>query len=426
MTSDAPPAPPCEASAQPVEIGPQLPRPAATFHERLIACMDKGNLRLADLSHWFGKPYHTVWFWVYKHRMPRSLKGQRKLMMDRLANLEKVIPFKFPDGLNQFERPKYIEKTRIEIESSDSSEGRYGQFGWHDGSFLYGHQRYTATSITPALGTRALDARSNWLAPARGGSIKEWSRAANTLFAKGCEAQSFALLCSFAAPLLQFYPAGSRGVILSLVNARRGNGSYTALQSIESVWGSSDVLFVTQADVESGNILGNLPIIYDELSARDPEIVNEFVTRFYREDSFPTALVTTANYSVANMLRNMSSGRRVVDVFEIVVKVPKGPKHSHTLQRDLRSNSGWAGDVFLRRLVQPETIAYVKAGIPQWQNEVQSSTKSDNAPGVRLIAGVIAASTIVKDLGILDFSISRIAQWAMKYLKHGHHSSLEV
>lgn len=408
--------PPPEASAQPDGPSPAFPRPAATFTERLNWCMENGNLTIADLSHWFDKPFHTVWFWVNKNRNPRRIQGQRKLMLARLSLLEKSIPLRFPitEELTQFARPKHIAKVRIGLEYQilDNTEGHYERYGWHEASFLYGHRLHEASGITAALGTAALNARSQWLTPARGGSVAEWSRAANTLFAQGCEAQSFALLCSFAAPLMQFFDAGTRGVILSLVNAPRGNGTYTALHAIESVWGCNDALHVRQSDVECGNILGSLPIIYDELSARDPEIMQEFIKGFYDgKDAFPSVLVLASNYSIAGVFPDFRN-----HLVEHIVKIPKSRLHAKSLQRELRANSGWAGDAYLQRLVQPETVAYVKAGLPQWTKAVQDQTKSANKPAVRLIAAVVAASTIVKSIGLLEFSASRIANWAMDYL----------
>lgn len=428
MNPDAAPVPQREASAQPDGPSPAFHHPAATFRERLAWCMENGQLGIADLAYWFDKPYHTVWFWVYKNRLPRVIKGQRKLMMARLSHLEKSIPSRFPitDDLNQFERPKHIAKIRIGLESQvlDNVEGHYERYGWHKTSFLYGHRLYETSSITNALGTAALNARSQWLMPARGGSLSEWSRAANTLFSQGCEAQSFALLCSFAAPLMQFFDTGNRGAILSLVNVTRGNGTYTALQAIESVWGANDATHVRQADVESGNILGNLPILYDELSLRDPEIIRDFIAEFTNGDPFPSILVLPSNYSINRVLRGLDK-RNSFPVFEIIVKVPQSRKHASTLHRELRNNCGYAADAFLRRLVQPETIEFIQAGLPQWVNQVQRYTKAgpNKQPAVRMIAAVVAASTIVKSIGLLDFSASRIVTWAMDYLIHGHHTN---
>ena len=92
------------------------------FCGRLDQAKSRGDFTTADLANWFGRPYHTVWFWVNKDRQPRGSKGQRKLMVDRLELLEKAISKKrglpVPVELNQFERPAYIEKLRHDLETS--------------------------------------------------------------------------------------------------------------------------------------------------------------------------------------------------------------------------------------------------------------------------------------------------------------------
>ncbi len=97
------------------------------FCPRLNRCLSRGDFTVADLSHWFGRPYHTVWFWVHKDREPRGSAGQRKLMLRRLELLEKtIITRRFlpvPVDLNQFERPDYIEKLRNDLEAPRVSQG---------------------------------------------------------------------------------------------------------------------------------------------------------------------------------------------------------------------------------------------------------------------------------------------------------------
>jgi hypothetical protein len=90
------------------------------FCARLNEVAPKGDFTVADLSRWFDRPYHTVWFWVNKSREPRGSKLQRKLVYGRLDLLERAIRFNtklpIPPSLNQFERVEYIEKLRHDLE----------------------------------------------------------------------------------------------------------------------------------------------------------------------------------------------------------------------------------------------------------------------------------------------------------------------
>lgn len=91
------------------------------FSDRLNKCMDRGDFTVADLSHWFGRPFHTVWFWAHKGRTPRGSVGQCKLTYRRLELLESAIARKrglpIPVTLTQFERPEYVEKLRHGLEN---------------------------------------------------------------------------------------------------------------------------------------------------------------------------------------------------------------------------------------------------------------------------------------------------------------------
>jgi len=167
--------------------------------------------------------------------------------------------------------------------------------------------------------------------------------------------------------------------VVSLVGPRNSNA--TATEAIASVWGREEGISVEAKDV--GDV-GDLPMIYPDLTQRDPEIVRSFIQSFTNEAS--SVLVTAANTS---------------------------------LRRDLKANSGWAGDAYIRRLVQPETLAFLKEGLPRWTDDIWAATGlgDEHRHWVRLLAAIVAASTIVKGIGLLDFSPSRIATWAMDEMK---------
>lgn len=103
----------------------------------------------------------------------------------------------------------FIAYVRAAVDMYHSQQGprmRYDQFGWksNDTAFLYGRRLYNASGSAEVIGSEEIKTRSQWLVPQRGGSLEGWSGAANALFQIGCEAQSFGLLCSFAAPLMRF------------------------------------------------------------------------------------------------------------------------------------------------------------------------------------------------------------------------------
>ena len=90
------------------------------FCERLNKAAPKGDFTVADLSRWFDRSYHTIWFWVNKGVKPRGSKGQKKIIYGWLEKLEQAVAsnpkLPIPPTLNQFERVEYVEKLRHDLE----------------------------------------------------------------------------------------------------------------------------------------------------------------------------------------------------------------------------------------------------------------------------------------------------------------------
>lgn len=62
-----------------------------TFQQRLARCRDQGNLTVADLGRWFGRPYPTVRTWLINGWEPGDGPVTRARMQTRLAELETAI-----------------------------------------------------------------------------------------------------------------------------------------------------------------------------------------------------------------------------------------------------------------------------------------------------------------------------------------------
>jgi hypothetical protein len=64
---------------------------ATTFQRRRAACVETGNLTVADLSRWFGRPYATVRTWLYDGFEPSGGPRTRHRMGVRLNRLEAAV-----------------------------------------------------------------------------------------------------------------------------------------------------------------------------------------------------------------------------------------------------------------------------------------------------------------------------------------------
>lgn len=325
---------------------------------------------------------------------------------------------------------------------------RFDQFGWKDDfkSYYYGGLLYkTDGTIEKAAGNLECTERDAMLQPAKNGSLANWTYAANKLFVVGCEAQSFGLLSSFASVLMSFItPPGEGGAVLSLVTPMGGKGKSTTLAAIASVWGKLEAIRLAKRDTANSKfriigILNTLPVIFDELRDRDPEQVTDIIEGYtigrdknrakidgsikLNELSWKNIMTTASNLSVVdtiNSVRKIGTDPMGDRVFEVELKVPPDVIFSHggDLGAELMANRGYAGKAFITYLMQPGVLAYVQENLKVL---VDHYVKITNAPTpyrypIRLIATCAIAGRICKHLGLMEFSVDRIIDWAVQQL----------
>lgn len=100
----------------------------ATFQSRCEKAMKVGDLTVADLKAWFGRPYTTVWRWVNSGWEPRGPDGRKALA--NLERLEKAVGdpalFPIPDHVSSRLREAYVRNAyhaadRARLPQADSS-----------------------------------------------------------------------------------------------------------------------------------------------------------------------------------------------------------------------------------------------------------------------------------------------------------------
>jgi hypothetical protein len=84
------------------------------FAKRLRWCIKHGDLTVADLQHWFDRPYATVRTWVFDARVPRGPAGRQAFQRLRPLELKIRRGFSVPVDLSNDERPVFIRKLRDE------------------------------------------------------------------------------------------------------------------------------------------------------------------------------------------------------------------------------------------------------------------------------------------------------------------------
>lgn len=324
---------------------------------------------------------------------------------------------------------------------------RYDQFGWKndDRAFLYGLDLYTAFGTQRITGSDELQLRckEEWIGPCKGGDLGIWKTTINALFASGCEPQSVALLGAFAAPLMRFQERDEGGAIIHLVTRESGTGKSTALIGAASVWGRREGLGLTNDDTRVSKALtlgalGNLPVVFDELTIRDPEAIRLFVISFtngrdkmratrageikHSASTWQTLMISAANTSLVDVLSAQNTPEAPAwRIMEFGLDLPAELRHAQgdKLRSALRANSGHAGAVYLQWLMQPANLAWTKRALEKAVADTWARTQWPSAARfwVRTVAAIAVAGVIVKKLGLVDFSVDRIMTWLLATLQ---------
>lgn len=242
---------------------------------------------------------------------------------------------------------------------------------------------------------------------------------------------------------MRFHSSGEGGSIVSLVSDKSGTGKTTALEAAASVWGRLKGTQIIDDDTSVAKglklaVFGNIACTYDELYNRDPEIIRRFVLMFtngrdkdrgtadgtlrHVRAEWQTILLLASNNSIVDILSSMDgTDAPAYRVLEFIMEAPAGmdKKRGDALKQQLDANSGYAADHFLRALLQPQTLAFIKQSLPKWTDEVWDKTQlnTEHRFWVRTLSSVIAAAVIVKNAGILDFSVDRMTSWAIEQVK---------
>lgn len=244
------------------------------------------------------------------------------------------------------------------------------------------------------------------------GSVDKWSQAANQLFASGCEPQGFALLSSFAAPLMPLFVRAEGGCVVSITGGR-GAGKSVAMTAAGTVWGHPDKLLLKRGNdrIPSVAELCHLPVLTATMAHIDPAVASAFIAEFLASDRlWSTVLLSFSNESI----RYMSPA-----IVEFDLRVPRGliqPDKSSPsiLERRLLDNRGTAG--FLYSTFITERVPWLKRLLTKHFAVVMDDTGAGFGDrfAVRAIAGAWVAGIVCVQLGILECSPERIARWAIE------------
>lgn len=352
--------------------------------------------------------------------------------------LEKGVTIEAPEIFR-----KYVRDAMNQFYAEKKLQVQFEQCGWKDDdqSFLVGSRLYTTAGLKAVAVSQDIQERSKSLTPAPGASLEQWTKAASVYAAAGCEMHLYALLAAFAAPFMKFLSADEGGGIISCVSSESGRGKTLVLESVASVWGKLDGLRLLSSDtrVSKGIVfgsLGNLPVVFDEFDAKDPDHVLDFVQTFTtgrdklratqegdlkaQGAKWQTILVSGSNRSLCDAIyaaNNTAQTARIIELSMAPNDVLKAK--GEYVRSTLKANAGVAGDKYLRYLITPGVISQVRAGMDAYRTKIEQSGwyRSEMRYWLRMHTAIGFAAVIVEKLGLIEFSAERIVRWGEALLQ---------
>jgi len=317
----------------------------------------------------------------------------------------------------------------------------YEQLGWKDDDtkFLVGDRLYGPNGVETVTGSDELKFRAKALACRPGGSLEGWKLFASKLFGVGREAQSFAVLAAFGAPLIRFLASDEGGAIISLVSRTSGKGKSTAMAGATTVWGKPDGVQLVNLDTQVAKgitfaAMGQLPIVFDELAAREPNQARDFVEVFtngrdkmrgtqdgkirHTAARWQTMLITASNVSLIDTIR-AAGGSDAITYRVLEVPLLDLPAHVHVegdqLKAGLFANWGYAGDFFARYMVRPDVLDWAKRHVVKTQQQIiaENNFRAEHRFWARALACCTTAGLMCQEIGLLDFDVKSTLDWVL-------------
>lgn len=338
----------------------------------------------------------------------------------------------------------YLMTAVKELQFKKKAEQMRMQFGWADNhsKFIVGDREITAEGTFHSPPSPVTNNIANHLHPA--GSYEKWKEVFALYGNEGLEPHAFAAATAFGAPLL--HCLGQNGAIVNVIHNTSGTGKSTILYMCNSVWGHPEHLCGTWQDTLNAKILrlgvmNNLPFTIDEMTNTSPA---DFSTLVYnmsqgrgkdrvksQSNELRQNLTSWQNISLASsnasFYEKLGSYKDTPDgemmrllEYKIDKTTSIDPAYAkHMFDHELKNNYGHAGLIYADFLVK--NYEEVKALCLALQAKIDAEVKLTQRERFwsAVMAANIAGLRIAKRLGIIDWDIKRIYQWATTQMLSG-------
>jgi hypothetical protein len=335
------------------------------------------------------------------------------------------------------ELANFVMKFVKETQYTRREEAMRTQFGWadKDSKFIIGNREITkdGTFHSPPSNQTRYFAES--MTPR--GTLEKWKEVFNLYGQAGLEPNAFAALSAFGAPLLKF--TGHKGAIINLIHKDSGTGKSTSLYMCNSVYGHPDTLAAIAKDTFAAKmiqlgVMNNIPFTIDEITNMSPidfsnlaysmsqgrganrakAASNELRTNTTTWQTISVASSNASFYEKLGIQKSSPDGEmmRLLEYQIHPTDVIPTALAKQMFDIQLKENYGHAGDIYIANLLGnlEEAVNTMRTVQEKLDKELNLTNRERFWSAV--VACNIAGGLIAKNLGLLDWDMKNIYQWA--------------
>ena len=345
-------------------------------------------------------------------------------------------------GKRRFEYlSEYIRASLMALSEKRKAEQMRLQFGWadNDSKFIIGDSEVTVegtfysppSSITASIAER--------MGPV--GSLDKWKEVFNLYGRPGLEPHAFAALTGFGAPIFKFL--GQRGAMINVIHPNCGTGKTTILHMCNSIWGTPDALCCVKEDTLNAKVLrlgvmNNLPYTVDEMTNMTPQDFSTLVYNItqgrgkdrvkassnelrHNATTWQTMALCSSNasfYEKMGVAKNSPDGElmRLVE-YKIDYTDTLDPMMAKNMfDHQLMENNGHAGRIYAAWLLANHEQAKKTALHTQAKLDRELKLTQRERFWSAVLAANLTGGAIAKHIGLIDWDMPRIYDWACKML----------
>lgn len=335
---------------------------------------------------------------------------------------------------------QYLIRVAKEMQMVKGAEEMRTQFGWADGDtkIVIGDQEISKGAVAYSPPSTTTSSEVHKMVPA--GSLEKWKESFNVYAMPGFETQAFTTLTAFGAPLMKFMNV--HGCVINLINNQSGTGKSTILHMMNSVIGHPEELLLQWKDTLNSvthrfGVMNSFAVGIDEVTNMDGDTLSDLlyiVTQGRGKERMKSSsneartnltkwalpVVTTSNSSIKDKLAaskaTYDGGMMRLLEFRVDLTSNLTKEQAGEIFGALFENYGHAMPVYAKYLVEHKDECIDLARKIQYKLDKDIGFQSRERFWSAWAACNIAGGMIAQSLGLHDYPMKLLYQWAVKEL----------